>query len=71
MSRPIPSSVLPVLLYHGAVESDAGPAARERLFVDHRWRGAWRDDRRPLVAGIHALVTALEASAPPISRPRS
>ena len=39
----IPNSVLPVLLYRGAVESDAGPAAYEQLFADHQWRGAWRD----------------------------
>jgi uncharacterized protein YjlB len=43
----IPNSRLPVLVYQGALESDAGPAAFERLFADHGWRGAWRDGIYP------------------------
>ena len=39
----IPNSRLPVLVYHGALESDAGPAAYEQLFAGHGWLGAWRD----------------------------
>lgn len=39
----IPNSALPVLLYRGALESDAGAAAHEQLFAGHRWLGAWRD----------------------------
>jgi uncharacterized protein YjlB len=39
----IPNSRLPVLVYSGPVESDAGPAAFETLFAEHGWLGAWRD----------------------------
>jgi len=39
----IPNSRLPVLVYHGALESDAGPAAYEQLFAGHGWLGASRD----------------------------
>ena len=39
----IPNSPLPVLLYQGALEPDAGAADYERLFADHGWLGAWRD----------------------------
>lgn len=39
----IPNSPLPVLVYQGAVDRDAGAAAHEDLFADHGWLGAWRD----------------------------
>jgi len=39
----IPNSRLPVLVYPGALESDAGPAAYEELFAGNGWRGAWRN----------------------------
>lgn len=39
----IPNSRLPVLVCRGAVESDAGPGAYEKLFADHGWLGSWRD----------------------------
>ncbi len=39
----IPNSLLPVLVYHGAVGNDAGAAAYEELFAGHGWLGAWRD----------------------------
>lgn len=39
----IPNSLLPVLIYQGAVGRDAGAAAYEDLFADHGWLGAWRD----------------------------
>jgi uncharacterized protein YjlB len=39
----IPNSALPVLVYHGALERDAGAADYESMFADHGWLGAWRD----------------------------
>lgn len=39
----VPNSRLPVLVYPGALDADAGPAAYENLFAGHGWRGAWRD----------------------------
>ena len=39
----IPNSALPVLLYRGAVDGEAGAAAYEELFAGHGWLGAWRD----------------------------
>jgi uncharacterized protein YjlB len=39
----IPNSRLPVLIYHGVLEDDAGPADYEQLFARHGWLGAWRD----------------------------
>lgn len=39
----IPNSRLPVLLYRGALECDAGAADYEELFARNRWLGAWRD----------------------------
>lgn len=39
----IPNSRLPVLVYGGAVDRDAGVGAYEKLFADHGWLGAWRD----------------------------
>ncbi len=36
-----PNSVLPLLVYRGAVASD--PAAMERTFAANRWSNAWRD----------------------------
>ena len=38
-----PNSVLPVLLYRGALASDARAADYEQLFARHGWLGAWRD----------------------------
>jgi uncharacterized protein YjlB len=38
-----PNSVLPVLLYRGALASDARAADYEQLFTRHGWLGAWRD----------------------------
>ena len=43
----IPNSRLPVLVYAGALDSDAGPGAHEELFADHGWLGAWRDGIYP------------------------
>jgi uncharacterized protein YjlB len=43
----IPNSVLPVLVYRGALPRDAGAAAHEGLFADNGWRGAWRDGIYP------------------------
>jgi len=54
----IPNSRLPVLVYHGALESDAGPAAYEQLFAGHGWLGAWRDGIFPF---HHFHSTAHEA----------
>jgi uncharacterized protein YjlB len=39
----IPNSPLPVIVYHEALEPDAGAAAYEDLFAGHGWLGAWRD----------------------------
>ena len=39
----IPNSRLPVLVYPGALERDAGPRAYEELFAGHGWLGAWRN----------------------------
>ncbi|MBV9802694.1 MAG: cupin domain-containing protein [Solirubrobacterales bacterium] len=39
----IPNSPLPVLVYAGALERDAGARAYEDLFAEHGWLGAWRD----------------------------
>ncbi|HTP18845.1 MAG TPA: cupin domain-containing protein [Solirubrobacteraceae bacterium] len=39
----IPNSPLPVVLYRGALDRDAGAGTYEDLFADHRWLGAWRD----------------------------
>ncbi len=39
----IPNSRLPVLVYHGALDADAGAAAYEKRFADHGWLGTWRD----------------------------
>ena len=39
----IPNSPFPVLIYHGALDPDAGARAYEELFAGHGWRGAWRD----------------------------
>ena len=39
----IPNSRLPVLIYHGAVDSGAGAGAYEDLFAGHGWVGGWRD----------------------------
>jgi uncharacterized protein YjlB len=39
----IPNSTLPVLVYHGALQRDAGASAYEKLFAEHGWLGAWRD----------------------------
>ena len=36
----LPNSILPVLLYRGALASDAAAAAHEKLFAGHRWSGA-------------------------------
>ena len=41
----IPNSVLPLLVYRGAVPAD--PAAIERLFAANRWPPAWRDGVYP------------------------
>lgn len=43
----IPNSPLPVLVYRGALPSDAGAAAHEDLFADNGWFGAWRDGIYP------------------------
>jgi uncharacterized protein YjlB len=43
----IPNSRLPVLVYSGALEHDAGAAAFEKLFAGHGWLGAWRDGIYP------------------------
>jgi uncharacterized protein YjlB len=43
----IPNSRLPVLMYPGAAERDAGPGAYEKLFAGHGWLGAWRDGIYP------------------------
>lgn len=43
----IPNSRLPVLVYAGAVDKDAGAGAYEKLFADHGWLGAWRDGIYP------------------------
>lgn len=39
----IPNSALPVLVYRGVLDRDAGSAAYERLFAEHGWMGSWRD----------------------------
>jgi uncharacterized protein YjlB len=39
----IPNSRLPVLIYPGAVERIAGPAAYEELFAGNGWTGGWHD----------------------------
>jgi uncharacterized protein YjlB len=39
----VPNSSLPVLVYRGAVEPDAGAAAYEELFAGNGWLGAWRN----------------------------
>ena len=39
----IPNSALPVLVYRGALQRDAGPAAHEELFAGNGWLGAWQD----------------------------
>jgi uncharacterized protein YjlB len=43
----IPNSPLPVMVYRGALPSDAGAAAHEALFADNGWSGAWRDGIYP------------------------
>jgi uncharacterized protein YjlB len=43
----IPNSRLPVLVYHEALEPDAGAGAYEGLFARHGWLGAWRDGIYP------------------------
>ena len=43
----IPNSALPVLVYRGALQPDAGPAAYEDLFAGNGWLGAWRDGIYP------------------------
>lgn len=43
----IPNSRLPVLVYSGVVNSDAGAGAYVELFADHGWLGAWRDGIYP------------------------
>jgi uncharacterized protein YjlB len=43
----IPNSALPVLLYRGALQPDAGAAAYEDLFAGNGWLGAWRDGIYP------------------------
>ena len=43
----IPNSSLPVLVYRGALEPDAGAAAYEELFGGNGWLGAWRDGIYP------------------------
>jgi uncharacterized protein YjlB len=43
----IPNSVLPVLVYRGALAPDAGAAAHEDLFASNAWLGAWRDGIYP------------------------
>jgi uncharacterized protein YjlB len=39
----IPNSPLPVLVYRGVLEDNAGPGGYEQLFAGHGWLGAWRD----------------------------
>lgn len=39
----IPNSALPVMIYRGALEPDAGAGAHEELFARNGWLGAWRD----------------------------
>ena len=39
----IPNSPLLVVVYHGALGSDAGAAEYEELFAGHGWLGAWRN----------------------------
>ena len=41
------NSRLPVLVYSGALDQDAGAAAFEKLFAGHGWLGAWRDGIYP------------------------
>ena len=43
----IPNSALPVLVYRGALQPDAGPAAYEDRFAGNGWLGAWRDGIYP------------------------
>lgn len=43
----IPNSRLPVLVYAGALESNAGARAYEELFAGNGWLGAWRDGIYP------------------------
>jgi uncharacterized protein YjlB len=43
----VPNSSLPVLVYRGAVEPDAGAAAYEELFAGNGWLGAWRNGIYP------------------------
>src|SRR5262245_32148079 len=43
----IPNSALPVLVYRGALASEAGAAAHEDLFAGNGWLGAWRDGIYP------------------------
>jgi uncharacterized protein YjlB len=43
----IPNSTLPVLIYPGALDGDAGAAAFEGRFAEHGWRGSWRDGIYP------------------------
>lgn len=54
----IPNSPLPVIVYHEALEPDAGAAAYEDLFARHGWLGAWRDGIFPF---HHFHSTAHEA----------
>ncbi len=39
----IPNSRLPVVVYGGVFDEDAGPGAYEQLFAGHGWLGAWRN----------------------------
>lgn len=43
----IPNSSLPVVVYRGALEPDAGAAAYEELFAGNGWLGAWRNGIYP------------------------
>jgi uncharacterized protein YjlB len=43
----IPNSRLPVLVYPGALDSDADARAYEELFAENGWLGAWRDGIYP------------------------
>lgn len=43
----IPNSRLPVLVYSGVVDGDAGAGVYEELFAGHGWLGAWRDGIYP------------------------
>jgi uncharacterized protein YjlB len=54
----IPNSRLPVLVYAGALDGDAGAGAYEKLFAAHGWLGAWRDGIYPF---HHFHSTAHEA----------